>query len=266
MKTSLRPVQKLAFASMLLAMSIVMTLLAKKINMGSFFFIRFSLTPSLVVCSSLVLGPFYGILIGVFSDFIPAFLEATGPYNFLITIVYGVLGLLPWVIEKFSCHFRTALRKPYIFYASLALILGIVATLFYATNWLDDSFGSAAIWAKPLVLGATAFLDVGLCVSLYFWNRHYQKEILDLHDIPSPNEVAFISLISEVVVMDLLKALAFWVYYVFLANDSSTFTYGFVFSMLFMASSVDIIIMTFTVSWMLIFTKRYIHPLVEQNK
>ncbi len=266
MKTTLTPIQKLCFAAMLLALSIIMTFLAKTIPMGNFFLIRFSLTPSLIVYTSLVLGPLYGTIVGAASDLIPAIIYPTGAYNFLLTIVYGLLGLLPWCIEKVSCHFRTVLRKPYVFYGVLGLILAIVTTLFFATNWLDASFGATATWAKPVILGLTVLLDVGLCVGLYYWNGHYQKKILDYTDIPSPNEVAFISLIVEVVVMDVLKALAFWAFYSFLSNSSFSITFGLAFSMLFMVSSLNILIMTFMVSWMLIFTKRFIHPLVEQNK
>lgn len=271
MKTNITMVQKITFAAMLLSMSILMTLLAKMISYGSFFFVRISLTPGIIVYASLVLGPLYGAIVGAASDLIPAITYATGTgtINPFITLVYGLLGILPWLIVKVSCHFRTALRKPYIFYVSLALILGIVAALFYATDWLDDSFGNAAVWAKPVILGVTAFLDVGLCVSLYYWNDHYQSKILDYPDVPSPNEIAFISLISEVVLMNVLKALAFWGFYNFLAySDGYPFplSYGFFFSMLFIVSSLEIMIMTFAVSWMLIFTKRYIHPLVEQNK
>lgn len=263
---TLGPVQKLTFAAMLLSMSIVMTLLAKTVPMGAFYYVRFSLTPSLIVFTSLALGPFYGMLVGAFSDLIPAFLYPTGQYNFLITIVYCVLGLLPWFLEMFTRRFRSALRKPYAFYAALALIFLAVTFFFYGTDLLNDSFGAAAPWAKPTILGVTALLDIGLCVALYQWNRHYEKKILEYSDIPSPNEIAFISLITETVVMDALKALAFWGFYNFLADESFPLSYGLVFSMLFMVSSINIMIMTFATSWMLIFTKNYIRPLIARDK
>ncbi len=250
---------------MLLALSVIMTYIAKTIDYGSFYLIRFSLTPSLIVFTSLLLGPFYGALVGGVADVINAFLISTGAYNPLITGVYVVLGMLPWALEKGTRRFRSTLRQPYAFYGALGAILVILAIFFYATDWLDGAFGSAAFWAKPTLLAVIAFFDVGLSVALYHFNRHYEKQILDFNGIPSPNEVAFISLISETVVMNLLKALAFYLFFNFLSGTPFPLSFGFIFAMLFMASAPETLLMSFLVSYLLIFTQRYIPPLLEDT-
>jgi hypothetical protein len=59
-------------------------------------------------------------------------------------------------------------------------------------------------------------------------NKYYQKRILEHPDIPSPNEIATIASVSEVVVMDLLKALAFWAGSItWIANIKFPLSYGF---------------------------------------
>lgn len=262
MSKDLTQTQKITFAAMLTALSVIATFIAKTIPMGSFSFLRFSLTPALVIYTSLALGPLYGAIVGGLADLIPAFGLPTGSYNFLITIVYIILGVLPWLLEKLTRHFRSALRKPYLFYGVLALLLAVTALIFYLTDWLDKSFGAAAYWGKPAVLAVSFILDAGLCVGLYFTNRYYQKRILEHPDVPSPNEIATIALVSEVVVMDLLKALAFWLWYNLLASGIKypfPLDYGFFFSMLFLGVPLDVLLITFLNSWLLLFTKHYIH-------
>jgi hypothetical protein len=260
MNKSLSPTQKITFSAMLIALAVLSTFVAKTINMGSFYYLRFSLTPALIIYTSLTLGPLYGAIVGASADLIPAFTYSQGEYNFLITIVYLILGILPWLLEKGTRHFRTFLKKPYAFYGVLAGIFGIIVAIFYGTNWLDTSFGQAAYWGKPTILAIVFALDVGLCVGLYYTNKYYQKRILEHPDIPSPNEIATIALVSEVVVMDLLKALAFWAFYNWIANSKFPLSYGFVFSMLLMGSPLDVLIITFADSWLLIYTKRFISP------
>lgn len=255
----LSPTQKITFAAMLLALSVIMTFIAKTIPMGAFYYLRFSLTPSLIIYTSLTLGPLYGAIVGLFSDLLPALAYPQGSYNFLISIVYILLGVLPWCLAKLTKRFRSALHKPYAFYVALAIIFIIICSLFYGTELLDESFGANAVWAKPTILAVVFVLDIGLCVGLYFTNKYYQKRILENPDVPSPNETALIALVSEVVLMDVLKALAFFLWYNFLANETFPLSYWFVFSMLIMGSPVNILIIVFADSWMLIFTKRFIH-------
>jgi hypothetical protein len=262
------PVQKVTFSAMLIALAVIATFLAKTISMGPFYYLRFSLTPALIIYTSLALGPFYGALVGAAADLIPAFALSQGEYNFLITIVYVILGVLPWLLEKLTKRFRSSLKSPYYFYGLLTLLFIALVCIFYATPLLDSSFMiknevgdtyDASVWAKPTILGVVFLLDVGLGVGLYFTNRYYQKRILDYPDIPSPNEIAIIGLISEVVVMDFLKAGAFWVFYNWVSSNTFPLSFGFVFSMLIMGAPLNVLLIVFADSWLLIFTKRFLH-------
>jgi hypothetical protein len=262
------PVQKVTFSAMLIALAVIATFLAKTVSMGPFYYLRFSLTPALIIYTSLALGPFYGALVGAAADLIPAFALSQGEYNFLITIVYVVLGVLPWLLEKLTKHFRSSLKSPYYFYGLLALLFVALVCIFYATPLLDSSFMvkdqngevyDASLWAKPTILAIVFVLDVGLGVGLYFTNRYYQKRILDYPDVPSPNEIAIIGLICEVVVMDFLKAGAFWVFYNWVSSSTFPLSFGFVFSMLIMGAPLNVLLIVFADSWLLIFTKRFLH-------
>jgi hypothetical protein len=260
-ESKLSPTQKLTFAAMLLALAVISTFVAKSISLpflSSFPFLRFSLTPAIIIYTSITLGPVYGMVVGAAADVIPAFGFSTGSYNFLITIVYALFGILPWVLEKLTRHFRSTLRKPYFFYGTLAVILIALAVIFYATDWLDGNFGSSGVWAKPTILGVIFCLDVGMGVGLYFTNKFYQKRILEYPDIPSPNEIAIIDLVGEVVVLDALKALAFYIFYTWIDDGPFVVPFSWAFAMLLMGAPLNILISTFFDSWLLIYTKKFI--------
>jgi uncharacterized membrane protein len=263
MSKDLSPTQKLTMSAMLLALAVLMTIIAKEIFRviplnGSFAFVRLSLTPAIIIYTSIVLGPFYGALVGGCADLIPAFAFPTGDFNFLITIVYLLLGILPWALEKLTKRERSSLKKPWILYCVLALIIAIMALLFYATDLFDSSFGTAAVWAKPTILAVMLVMDVGFCFALYFTNKYYQARILEYPDIPSPNEIALIGLITEVTLMDALKALAFWVFYTWVAGEKIPLHFGLLFSIFLLVSPVDLLLITFADSWLLIYTRRFI--------
>lgn len=259
--SKLSPTQKLTFAAMLLALAVISTFVAKSISLpflSSFPFLRFSLTPAIIIYTSITLGPLYGMVVGAAADVIPAFGFSTGSYNFLITIVYGLFGILPWALEKLTKRFRSGLRKPYAFYGALALIFIAIALIFYLTDWLDSNFGSSGVWAKPTILGVIFLLDVGMGVGLYFTNKYYQKRILEYPDVPSPNEIAVIDLVGEVVILDALKALAFYVFYTWIDNGHFVVPFSLAFAMLLMGAPLSIFISTFFDSWLLIYTKKFI--------
>lgn len=265
-KRTLTPLQKLSFSAIILALSLIITFIAKEIPMGNFYFLRFSLAPSLIVFASLTLGPLYGAIVGALTDLIPAFLLPMGAYNPFITLVYLLLGILPWVLEKLTRRFRTVLQRPYVFYILLFLVFVSLVGLFYGTSFLDNSFGTAAIWAKPVVLAITAFLDVGLCFGLHFENRYFEKKILDYSDIPSPNEIAVISFICEILLMVVLKSLAFYGLFWIVGGEAPAASFWVVFSMLLMGSSFEVLIIVFLTSWLLIFIKRFFRYYEERNQ
>jgi ECF transporter S component (folate family) len=258
MKAKMSVTQKMTLAAMLLVLATLSTMFFKIWSIPGFSLIRFSVTPAIIIYTSLFLGPVYGVLVGICSDIIPAFLVPTGSWMFPITIVYGLLGLVPWATMQLTKRMRGALKKPWILYAFLAVVLAAIGCVFFFTDLFDSGFGANPTLVKIIILAVSGFLDVGLCVGLYFENKYFQKRLLDFADIPSPNEVAMIVSVTEVVVSLLLKSLAFWLYFVILSK-SWPMPYSYFFVLMLAMTSPDILINTFLVSWMLIFSKHFIH-------
>lgn len=239
--------QKITYGALLIAVAVVCTLVAKLIPTGSLPYLRISLTPGVIIFSSLFLGPIYGLAVGVCSDLIPAFVFPTGPYNFYVTIVYMLLGILPWLLMQLTKRFRSKLRAPWIFYGLLLAVFLSLIGIFYGTDLLDSAFGNAVVWGKLVILLIVLLLDGGLIVGLYHLDKTYQKNLLELSFRPSPNEIAFISLLSEFFLMDLLKSLAFCLYLVTLGGSSDA-AFSWIFVSTILGSPANLFLSCFTVN------------------
>lgn len=217
------PGRKLAYASLFLALAIVSTAVFKLIPMGNLYFLRFSLTPSIIIFASIFLGPVYGAAVGGLSDLLPAFFVPTGEWNFLITIVYVLFGALPWCIN--------ALFKKYRFLNnSLSLvIMALVATLIFygyaiAEGGLYAFFGEQSYIFTPIILILVALLNVGGSLLAFFRLRKKPLERSLLLDVA----------VVELIVGSLMKALAFYLYLSLLASSPSVLPFIFIFAMLLM--------------------------------
>lgn len=264
MSKQLSKTQKITLCAMLLVLDIVATHIIRTPAIGSLPFLRMSLGPSLIIFSSLLLGPFYGAIVGGVGDLLGIFLFTglEGQINFLITIVYTLLGILPWALEKLTKRFRKYLQKPYFLFASMTILLVILICLFYvfpsSKEYFENGFGELTSWIEPLLLSLTAFFDLASAFALFFTNQFFQKKQEQFKELPSPYEVALICLVCEVVLMILLKPLAFYLFYNFLADSIWPIGYGTLFSCMFVFSSINILLNTFLTYWLLVFTRKYL--------
>jgi len=244
-------VKKITSAAILTALATLSTILFKLIPMGNLSLLRFSLTPALVVFSSLTLGPVLGAVVGVASDLIPAVIAPTGAINIFITIVYGVLGILPWVLEFLTKKIRTSLKRPYFFYGAVALIYVGVSIPMFVSSFFEDKFGEYAVFARVFSLILLLIVSVLCCVVVTITNKKYEKNILETSSMPSPNEVALIALFCELVVMCAGKSLAFNIVY--------GIDYWIAFYTIFLGLPINLAISTVAVYWMLVFDKKQLH-------
>lgn len=264
MSKKLSPTQKITLCAMLLVLDVVATHIIRTPAIGSLPFLRMSLGPALIIFASLLLGPFYGAIVGGVGDLLGIFLFTglEGQINFLITIVYTLLGILPWCLEKLTRRFRKYLQKPYFLFASMSLLLVLLICLFYVfpstKEYFANGFGELTNWLEPLILALTAFFDLACAFALFFTNQYFKKKKEQYPELPSPYEVGLICLVVEVVLMIVLKPLAFYLFYNFLADSIWPIGYGPLFSCMFVFSSLNILINTFLTYWLLVFTRKYL--------
>lgn len=244
-------VKKVTSAAILTALATLSTIIFKLIPMGSLSLLRFSLTPALIIYSSLALGPVLGAVVGAGSDLIPAIIAPTGALNPFITIVYGLLGILPWALEFLTKKVRSSLRRPYSFYVAVAIIYVGVAIPMFVTSFFEDKFKEYAVFARVFALILLLIASILCCVVVTLSNKKYEKNLLETSTIPSPNEVALISLFCEIVIMCAGKSLAFTLFY--------GTPYWLAFYTIFLGLPINLAISTIVVYWMLVFDEKQLH-------
>ena len=117
--------------------------------------------------------------------------------------------------------------------------------------------GDSALAAKIVFLCIQLAMDIGLCIGLSFTNKYFQKSILDYPDIPSPNEVALIATICELVIGVLGNASALMFYFYVIVDTGTALSFAAILLFLLAMSSINILVNSALLSWLLIFSRRF---------
>lgn len=250
--------QKITFSAILLAFGIVSTMVFKMIPMGNFSFLRFSLTPSIVIFSSIWLGPLYGAIVGILSDLLPAFILSQGAYNPFLSVAYGLLGILPYFL------FVVAKKAPKLFdnlYAvgSVFLLFFVLLVLgFYCNSSLDAAFGENGVWLKPLILAIIGASDIALLFLLCLLEKKRKQNPLATFEETHVMSLGVTCAISEFMAMTIGKSLAFFLFFLINGGGSSPFSYWYLFSMLIIGTAPSTLLDVYFNSWMLLFVRRFL--------
>lgn len=242
---------------MLLAVSVILGSITKMISIPHLSFISISFTPAIVVFASLVLGPVYGAVVGGLSDLIPALIMPTGAYNFLLTIVFVLLGIFPWLLEKLTKKIRNFFPFTYVVIFLLLCVLGAETYFFYGTNILDQRLSYYSPYVKIIILCLSVLMDGITIVGLILSDRYYKKKKEQFQNLPKPGEIAFISFFLIIGLLVFLKGLAYYLYFIVISSTGYRVSYEVIVSMLVIAAPLDILLIDVIVpSLLLIFQKK----------
>ncbi|HBE99039.1 MAG TPA: hypothetical protein DDW18_03285 [Firmicutes bacterium] len=250
-------IEKITLAATLLAIAIVLGTITKTIRIPHLSFLSFSFTPAIVIFSSLCLGPLYGALVGGLSDLIPAFLYPTGAYNFLLTIVFVLLGIFPWLLEKLTKRIRSFFPFGYLTCGLLAILFALECYFFYGTDLLNKRLSYFGEYAKVILLCLSALTDIICVVGLLLSERYYKRKKEGLSSLPGAGEVSFISFFLELILLVFLKGLAYYLYFIVISSTSYRVDYWLIVSMLVISAPLDLLFISLSVPWMLFFVNRY---------
>ncbi len=218
-------VQKITLSGIFIALVIILTRFLAIQYIPIIPFVRISLGPALIIFSSLLLGPIYGGVIGGLSDFL-GILLVPNPQGFMInpfiTLIYTLLGVVPrvtlFVIKKIRMN-RTA---PFIFFgAVLAIWLFVLFFLLFNDNiTLYGAVYQFNALSKTLIIVISFVLSALLSVTVFFTNRYIVRKNLNGTLLATPYQVAFVALVSEVLLMlilgSIVKAYFFGVDFMFI--------------------------------------------------
>ncbi len=257
MNSESNQIKNITLASMLLALAVVLGTLTKTISIPHLSFITFSFTPALVVFASFALGPIYGGIVGGLADLLPAFLYPTGAYNFLLTIVYVLLGILPWLIRKITRKLPSSFPfVPSVIFLLLTLF-GLQIYLFYGTDILDARLSYFGSYVKPVILTISGIIDLLCLIGLVFTQRYYKNKRDLLINLPQPGEICFIAFLTDTLLLVLFKGLAYYLYFIVISSSSYRVSYEVIVSMLCISAPLDIVVIGVIVPWLLIFFDKF---------
>lgn len=264
---ALSEVQKIVLAAMFLALAVAMTYVAKLIQPAGGY-LRFSLTPGIIVFSSLLLGPLYGAIVGAGADLLNAIIIPQGAINYLLTIVYGLMGVAPWALNLLVSKFSWT-KKPYVIWGTFAVIFLGIAAIMLKTDWISGHgtffkdgvykqfFGSSDIALKAAALGIFAVAFALTCVFLHLMNKRFEKRN---QNVLSPYQIGFIAVVSEAIFMVLGKSFAFYIWYSFLGSNPGPFFFWGPFGVLVIAMPVNILLIVLINCLLLPIAKQVIRP------
>ena len=246
-------VHKICLTGLLLALTIICTRLLSIQNIPIIPFVRISFGPALIMFSSLLLGPLCGAVVGAGSDIlgIVLFPNSLGyGINPFFTVVYGLLGILPWVIYYLVKNIKNN-KITAIFMFFFMFALWIFVFVFLLTHDQISVMGKEYIfelWHKWLIIGLSFVLSILTSVAIYFTNKMMERKFGD-EDIKTYS-VAICCLICEVILMLILNSIV------------KMFVFEVDFLFVFFAQAVvffiDVPLNTFVVTYLLLLTKKLV--------
>ncbi|MCD8195203.1 MAG: hypothetical protein LUD22_02790 [Coprobacillus sp.] len=261
-ETNLSLVNKITLAGLFIALAIIFNKIIA-INAISFIpFLRISFGGcAVIILASLLLGPLFGGVVGVFSDVFGYLIFDMSAYGYFpqITLIYLLLGVLPSFIFGLIKNMKSKSLLLSLECILMSLLL-IGLSLYLGLNNEVTIFGSTysiSLWMK-IVLPLVAFILFGLIILItVLIDRHFAK--LESKNIPlNTYQISFGCFISELVVMvgfgAYIKALCFGLsmYLLILACQSLVMFF-------------DVALNTFIISYVLVIFKRYYPAKVAVN-
>ena len=203
-KFQLGIVQKICLAGIL----IVLVAICQKIFAVNYIaaipFVRISIGgPALIIFSSILLGPWFGLLVGAASDLIGFFIFDPKMFGampfFQITAIYALLGFASYFVFK-AVHLikNTKLMLAIELGTFAAIFLAVLFTVLFAESitlyQVEYEFTTVVKIVVPIV---TFILLALLFVIIYFIDKSFKKRNVDV----SIHHVSFACFILEITVM-----------------------------------------------------------------
>lgn len=211
-RTNLSSIQKICLSGLFMALTVILQKVFA-INYLAFApFVRLSFGgPALIIFSSILLGPIYGMFVGAGSDLLGylIFDPRTNPFYFQITLIYALLGFVSYFVFCFVFSIKN--HKTIVVIEIVAfLLIWLAISLYVVLNQQIVLFGKpydVPLLGKILVPTITGLIFVGLIVFSLLYKGKDDSPII------SPLHICFASFICDFFVIVLfgsvMKAWAF---------------------------------------------------------
>lgn len=256
--------RKMTLAAFLLVLNVLFINLSNLFLVEGLSFVRPSLSPAIVIFSSLICGPFYGAIVGGAGDILAILLRggAMG-INPLITVLYMALGALPYFLYRYG----KSLKKIYSNVVFLGVALGlflVVSLLAINLPGLFDEFDAGVIAiVRPVLSVLLSLFTVLAGVGIYFYQKKVGKE-----GGFTPYDGFFIAFVSELFLMVLWKSIAFYFFYAYLSGGTPI-PYSFLLASLLLLCPFNVLVNTYAVTFLISLMKKLkkgeVEPQIDES-
>ena len=204
----IKPVQKISLAAMLLILTVVGTRIPALFSIPSFEFVRLSLGPAFIIFSSIVLGPFYGALIGAASDLLgaivfPQTLGTIGTINPFITLMYGLMGALAWLVFFLIKKIKKTKILTIVLFSVVAAVY-LFLLIYLLSNNSITSFGGVVYnfntAMKIIIIALATILSAGFVISYIYFAKYFESKYKEVNAIIDYRQISFIVFVCELLI------------------------------------------------------------------
>lgn len=202
-KSKLSPIQKICLAGLFMALAVILQKVIAINYIPVLPFVRVSFCgPALIMFSSILLGPVYGMLVGIASDLLGylIFDPRTFPPFLQVTAIYAVLGFFSYFVFSLVNSIKNRKVMLIIEIASLSAIWVATSLFLFLNNQVELVFKIVV----PIVSG---LLFVGLMIFSILYKGKEENQLI------SPLHICFASFVCDFLFLllfgSLMKAWAF---------------------------------------------------------
>ena len=185
----LKPILKVSLAGIFIALACIFNKVVAINYIPVVPFVRISFGgPAIIMFSSFLLGPIYGMLIGGFSDILGylVFDIKMYPYYPSITLTYVLLGFISGIIFYFFTKFKNEKISRIVLYVSLSIIFILLSIfIFTSTTWtIFDNIIIIEYWLKFTLFGVMLILfGVMITYLEIFSSRSKKDELINIFSL-----------------------------------------------------------------------------------
>lgn len=212
LRNNISQIQKICLAGLFIALIMILNKVVAINYIPIIPFVRISFGGiALLIFASFFLGPIYGMVIGVCSDLLGYFIFDPKTFGLFpqITLIYLLIGLLPYFLFSFIRFIKSKKTMIFIEYGVFAVILALI-TLFLFTNDSLTLYGETHIlelYQKIVILVLMILFFALLIIVNYVLDKRTKASGFNVYHI------SFICFIVEVLIVmlfgSLMKATAF---------------------------------------------------------
>ena len=186
-KTNLTLIQKISFAAVFMALATILQKVLAVNYIPAIPFLRISFGgPAIIIFASILLGPFFGLLVGAGSDLLGYLVfdpKSTGGYFFQITLIYALLGFVSYFV---FCLLRKWANKLMLFFQILFMaIILILLSIYLIFNNSFMGVYTIETWMKIAFPTILLTLFIMLLVTLFLINkcRYFQNNLTNVFNL-----------------------------------------------------------------------------------